>query len=193
MRDTKFEMAVAKEAYRDERFDAALEILERILSEPPHDQSAAYLAACIYESGNSKHGTDYEKALDYYQALARDTGNIGSIGAVGCARTLSKKDCCANQHLIELYCLKAIEMNGSIPASFILAQMYEQCQGKYEVARQHYLRVFKCRRPLGLRYYARSHMKHGNKIIGVMAHVVTTLLSPFYFIINKGSINPEIR
>ena len=99
MRDTKSEMTAAKAAYREEHFNDALEMLERILSEPPHDESAIYLAARIYESGNSSHGVDYEKALDYYQRLARDIdSDISSIGAIGCARTLSKKDCCANQH-----------------------------------------------------------------------------------------------
>jgi tetratricopeptide (TPR) repeat protein len=193
MRDTKSEMTAAKAAYREEHFNDALEMLERILSEPPHDESAIYLAARIYESGNSSHGVDYEKALDYYQRLARDIdSDISSIGAIGCARTLSKKDCCANQHLIESYCLRAIEINGSISASFILGQMYEQCQGKYKLARQHYLRMFRYRRPLGLRYYARSHMKYGSTVIGILAHVATTLVSPIYFIINKRAIHPEI-
>lgn len=193
MRDLQSELDEATKAYREERFDDALELLERIPPAHPFDLSAYYLAATIYENGGAKQGINFEKALEYYTLLDRESDWFGSTGAVGYARTLSKMDCCANQDLIESYCRKAIDLEDSLPAHFILAQMYEECRGKHREARKHYLHMFRHLRPFGLRYYARSHMAHGSKLIGVLAHVATTLVSPILFIVNRGAVDPEVR
>ena len=192
MRDLKAESAAVARAFSESRFDDALALIE-CMPTTYFDLTCYYLAATIYESGCSSRGTDYSKALEYFRMLDLRGELMGSVGAEGLARTLSKKDCCANQELIEQYCLRAIELDGSLPASFILAQMYEKCQANYSDARKHYLRMFRHRRPFGLRYFARSHMTHGNKSIGILAHIATTIISPFLFVINRGSISPDIR
>ncbi len=192
MRNLNIESGLIERAYREGHFDDVLLAIERI-PETSRDLSYYYLIARIYESGKSSRGLNYDKAIEYFNLLDREGSKIGSVGAEGLARTLSKKDCCSNQKLIEQYCLRAIDLDGSLPASFMLAQMYEKCQGNYDAARRHYLRVFFHGRPYGLRYYARSHISHGSKIIGIFAHIATTLISPFLFIANRGSVNPEIR
>lgn len=192
MRDLEKESEVIERAYREGRFDDVLEAVERI-PESRRDLSSCYLVARIYESGKSSRGLNYDKAIEYFSLLDQESAKIGSIGAEGLARTLFKRDCCSNQKLIEQHCLKAIDLDGSLPGSFMLAQMYERCQGDYSAARRHYLRVFFHGRPYGLRYFARSHISHGSKVIGVFAHIATTLISPFLFIANRGSVNPEIR
>lgn len=192
MRDINSETVSITSAYREGRFDDVLAAVE-CMPETLLDLPCYYLAARIYESGKSSRGVDYGKAMDYYQLLDRESDSTGSAGAEGLARTLFKKDCCANQKLIERYCLRAIDMDGSIPSHFLLAQMYDKCQGRHEDSRRYYWRVFLNGRPYGLRYYARSHMEHGSKVVGVLSHIAATLVSPFFFVINGGAVHPEIR
>ena len=191
MRDIQSEIDLGVAAYEQQRFDDALEIFERIVAEPHHDVSSHYMLGCIYETGGSSRGVDLEKALACYRVIDGESETLGSIGAVACARVLSRKNRCANQPLIEAYCKRAIELDGSTAASFLLARMYEECQGNHRLARKHYLRMFRHSRPVGLRYYAASHIAHGNKVIGVLAHIATTLVAPFFFVINRGRTDPE--
>lgn len=191
MRDIQSEIDIGVAAYEQQRFDDALEIFERIVAEPHHDVSSHYMLGCIYETGGSSKGVDFEKALACYRAIDRESETLGSIGAVSCARVLSRKDRCANQQLIESYCNRAIELDGSTAASYLLARMYEECQGNHALARRHYLRMLRHRRPVGLRCYAASHMVHGSKVIGVLAHIATTLIAPFLFLFNRGRTDPE--
>lgn len=192
MRDLDEALTKAWAAIRGRRYDEALQRFEALTDEEfPVDAQGHLGLAVIHEGGSSEHGVNLEKAKDSYLFLASRSERWGSLGDIGIARVLSRMDRCANQDEIEAHCRRAIEIDGSIAASYFLARIHEECRGEHVAARAHYLRMFRHGRPLGLRHYARSHMAHGSKLVGVLAHLVTTLVAPILFIVHRGKIIPE--
>lgn len=192
MRNVDAEYRWASAAFRSGRYDEAVARFEVLQHElPPFDGLSQHSMAAILEGGFSSAGVDLERAIECYRALAARPAEWGSVGEVGIARVLSRLNRCANQLEIETRCKRAIEIDGSIAASYFLGRMYEECRGDHRAARPHYLRMFRHGRPIGLRWYARSHMSYGSKVIGLIAHAAATLVSPALFLINRGRIIPD--
>lgn len=192
MRNIDAEYRWASAAFRSGRYDEAMSRFEVLKHEaPPFDGLSQHSMAAILEGGFSSAGVDLEGAIECYRTLAASPAEWGSIGEVGIARVLSRLNRCGHQLEIEARCKRAIEIDSSIAASYFLGRMYEECRGDHRAARSQYLRMFRHGRPLGLRWYARSHMSYGSKVIGLIAHVVATLVSPALFLVNRRVIIPD--
>lgn len=183
--ETVFELA--KSAYRRKEYGAAKALLDKVIELSPNSPEGAgalYLRARGFEDGN--FGTvDLDSALSDFSSLRANEDYHLSDAALGIARVLYKKNADANaQDVIKLYKTEICRANCT-EAMVMLGSLYEHYFHDYRLAGKYYLMAFYEYNPWGLRHYARLKIKNGKFVQGVVLHVFTTALSPFFILFNE--------
>ena len=166
----------AAKAFDAGDFDKALELYERLAA--LHYPDAYFSCGLIYEHGSSSRGQDFQIAYSYFDRLRIEWAQ--SEGYVGCARIILSSREIDKTGLAKRYCDEAIELDGNPFAYLVLGQIQEEFLGNHAEARKNYVRAARRGAAWGMRLYARSHFDHGNKFVGVVAHVLVTIVHPFF-------------
>ncbi|MGO4550259.1 hypothetical protein AB4059_04040 [Lysobacter sp. 2RAF19] len=181
MIDNLDQLELAKVAYARGDFSAAKVLLDGIIgtaSTSPHVLAARYLRARGYEDGY--FGTkDLKAALADYRPLIEHAQLFGSDGLVGFARVLLETDGAANKDEIVDLCLRAVALDKNVKAMMLLGVTHEEVEMNFSSAGRWYLRAYGAGLPWGMRYFARMHRKQGHYLRAMLAHLVTTITSPF--------------
>jgi hypothetical protein len=140
------------------------------------------LATCgiILEKGKLDGIEDLEGALGFYKKLG--LGLNQEEGYLGIVRVILAKHWTDERESAIKYCL-GIAKNKKI-AFLLLGRVYEELYTlpNYDLARKSYLKSIFLGSAWAMRRYAASLASSGNLIGSVMAHILATLLSPFFLL-----------
>jgi tetratricopeptide (TPR) repeat protein len=169
---------LGKRAFRDGDYDTALECYKKLL--PLHYPSAYYTCGLIYETGSSKEGIDIEKAYRYFNQLRIEWGD--SEGDVGCARIIVNSNWADKAELARSFCENAIARDKNPFAYLLLGRINEEYFNNHTEARKAFLTGALRGSAWSMRLYARSVRKHKSKVLGIIIHIIVTILYPLYLI-----------
>lgn len=181
----------ARDAFASGDFEKSKLLLDNIIEgspSSPHSLSARYLRARGYEDGFFG-SIEFEKAMEDYSVLQDNIDLYGSDGALGCARVLFEIDAFGNKERIVSLCKQAINRDSNKKAMMLLGHTYDEVFNKPDLAKEWYLRAFKCGMPWGLRYYARMQSRNKKYLSAAFAHTLATVTSPF-LVASQGIRSP---
>jgi len=178
MTDIEEKRKAASTAFKRHDYDLALSLsIELSRYNVPE---ALFTCGLIYERVKGK--VDLDKSYTYYDRLRKYDLVEGNNG---CVRTFLRKKAHAEAVRAEQYCLAAIKENGDPLARFLLARVLEELYQPPDLqrAKKLYLEAALRGLPWGYRRFANIKITEGHKIIGILIHVITTVISPFYVLI----------
>ncbi|HWG10308.1 MAG TPA: hypothetical protein VN693_02295 [Rhodanobacteraceae bacterium] len=168
----------ASDAFKRHDYDLALSLsIELSRYNVPE---ALFTCGLIYERLKGK--MDLEKSYTYYDRLRKYDLVEGSNG---CVRVILKKGAHSEAAKAEQYCLMAMKEDGSPLARLLLGRVLEElCQPPdLHRAKKLYLEAALHGRPWGYRRFANIKIREGHKVVGILIHIITTLIFPFYVLI----------
>lgn len=176
----------AIEAYESGDAESAKRMIDQVIDRSPDSPegiSLRHIRARAYEFGGYPGGVDLDKAYLDYHHLEKCSSTVGSDALVGAARVLFDLDGAKNKEEIQRVCLKAISSDKNVYAKMLLGFLNEKVLMDSKVARKWYLSAYFGGLPWGLRYFADSHSKDGNKVRAAVCHALTSITSPFLVLI----------
>lgn len=140
------------------------------------DPDAYYRCAIIYELVRK----DLEKAYAYFDFLRIEHDAFDAYN--GCVRLIIKMRKVEDRALALRYCDLAIARQGDGISYLLAGRVAEELcvPPDVELARRMYLKAASRRAAWGMRRFAALEVKYGSKPLGVLCHVVATILFPFY-------------
>ncbi|HRP71436.1 MAG TPA: hypothetical protein PK743_02230 [Luteimonas sp.] len=177
----------AMEAFRRGDADLLQSLIDPVIeadSSSPESLGLRYLRGSAYEWGKYPGGADLNKALVDYRTLESWAPTIGSEVLVAAGRILFDMNERGNADEIERLCIRAIELDRSVHAKMLLGLLYEKVRMDSVSARKWYLSAYLGGLPWGLRYFARSHAKQGDRVRSMLAHIAATVTSPILVLMN---------
>ena len=168
----------ASAAFKRHDYDSALSLsMELSKYNVPE---ALFTCGLIYERIKGK--VDLDKSYAYYDRLRKYDLVEGNNG---CVRVLLKKKAHSGAARAEQYCLTAIKENGSPLARLLLGRVLEELHQPPDLqrAKKLYLEAALRGLPWGYRRFANIKMREGHRVAGILIHIITTVISPFYVLI----------
>lgn len=187
MRDIENTFALVKNTYRQGRLVAAKELLDELINDSPiseHGFSSRFLRARGLEFGRFG-AADLDGAFNDYSFLRDNSKSYRNDGLLGCARVLFAKDAKKNIDEVILLCNMAGAEKENTKAMMFLGSIYENHLNDPISAAKLYKMAFLSGSVWGLRYYSRLCVRQKNYIRGLILHIVTTIISPVWFIFKK--------
>lgn len=144
----------------------------------PNSSGLKYLLARLEEEW-VVGGEDGIVALGLFSELAEKRDEFLGEALIGQARILYRVNKEKNLKEIISLCKEAVDVEQNSKAMLMLGSIFENDCEDYELAGRWYLCAYRHGLPWGLRWYAKMQGKLGRSIRSMLAHVATTISSPF--------------
>lgn len=154
--------------------------LDSFINQDPESSiglAARFMRARAFEDGTFGE-VQTDAALDDFIYLSERSAKFGSEGIIGYARVLLRKDSNRSNDVISL-CREAVALDNNRRAMMIMGFVYENIMGNFSKAKYWYLRAWRNGMPWGMRFYAEIKLKERSLTLGVLAHCLATVTSPF--------------
>lgn len=168
----------ADSAFKRQDYDLALSLSMELSKY--NIPEALFTCGLIYERIKGK--VDFDKSYTYYDRLRKYDLVEGNNG---CVRVFLKKKAHSEAVRAEQYCLTAIKENGSPLARLLLGRVLEELHQPPDLqrAKKLYLEAALRGLPWGYRRFANVKLKEGHKVVGILLHIMATVVFPFYVLI----------
>ncbi len=165
----------ATTAFKNGNFEEALTISQRLSQF--NVPEALFTCGVIYERIKGK--VDYDQSYKYYDRLRKYDLTEGSTG---CVRVLLRKKSFDGAAMAERLCNDAINETKDGFAYFLLGRVLEELKNPpdFKRAKKMYLQGALRGIPWGYRHLANLELRQGSKVLGVLIHVIATIVFPFY-------------
>lgn len=173
--------------YESGEFSSAKKLMDRIIEADPVSLDALgarYLRARAYEDGYFGC-EELNLAISDYAYLIDHSEDYRSNGLIGYSRVLLAIDESANALQVVDLLRQAISHDRDVRALLLLGKVYEEILKNDRLAAKCYFDAFRRGTAWGLRLYARLQMKRKNYVSGIMLHFLTTVFSPFMYLIYR--------
>lgn len=167
MQDVASRSESAAHAYERGDYSRAIMLLDEVIAAAPystHGLASRILRASAYEGGRTPVGRSLDLALADYEFLAEVVQEVGSVGVVGIARVLARRDMCANAEQVGALCARAVEIDGSPEAELVLGDLCALAHLREGEARKHYRRAVSAGDVRGHIKIAMSYEREGRKV-----------------------------
>ena len=151
------------------------------------DFAARLLRAYAYEFGRSPEGVNVALALKDYRFIINGAEQLTSHELTGAARMLFVLDAVESSGEIESYCLKAIEIDGSLWGRMLLGELYVRVKGDTRRGRRWFLSAAARGSPWGLWHAARTFGKEGRPLLKACTSLAALLVAPIFRIVSGRS------